>query len=121
MKLINTLIVLTLTATCAYAALKKQKFTVTAYCNNNGKGCMTCNGKWAKYHKTADGHTPTQGVTIAAPRSIPFGTKIKIEGHIYTVQDRLSQKFDHRVDVYFNNHKDALNWGKKTLEVEILD
>ena len=120
MKLINTLIVLALTATCVSAAT--EKMTVTAYCNNNGKGCTTCNGKWAKYHKTADGHTPTQGVTIAASRRIPFGTKIKIKGHVYTVQDRLSRKQDtNHIDIYFNLHKEALNWGKKTLEVEVLD
>ncbi len=96
-------------------------FTVTAYCNEGAKGCVTCNGKWAQYNKTANGSKPTQGVTIAAPRSIPFGTKVKIEGvGIRTVQDRLSKKYDNRIDLFFNSHKDALKFGKKTLKVEIL-
>jgi len=94
--------------------------TVTAYCNNDGKGCKICNGKWAKYNLTADGHTPTQGVTIAASRAIPFGTKIKILGHVYTVQDRLAISKDHFIDIYFNKHSDALKWGKKTIQVEII-
>ena len=90
-------------------------YTNTAYCNNFNKGCVTCNGKWSKYNRTADGHIPTQGVTIAAPRSIPFGTKVKIEGlGTRVVQDRLSKKYDNRIDVYFNSHKDALKFGKKT-------
>lgn len=93
-------------------------YTVTAYCNNKGKGCYICNGKWAKYNKTANGMTPTQGVTCAAPRSIPFGTKLYIEGvGTRTVQDRLAKKYDDRIDIFFNNHSDALKFGKKRLKV----
>lgn len=93
-----------------------QTKTVTAYC-----GCEKCCGKWSKHKLTADGHTPKQGVTIAASRAIPFGTKIKIEGKIYTVQDRLATKYDNRIDIYFEKHDDALKFGKKTLQIEILD
>ena len=91
-------------------------FTVTAYC-----GCAKCCGQWSSVHKTADGHTPKQGVTVAASRSIPFGTKVVIAGHTYIVQDRLAAKYDSRIDVYFDNHAEALKWGKKKLLVTILD
>lgn len=101
--------------------LPQKTYVVTAYCNNHGLGCVTCNGKWAKYNKTADGHTPKQGITCAASRNIPFGTKIAIEGvGTRIVQDRLALKYDNRIDVYFNSHKDALKFGKKQLKVKIL-
>lgn len=91
-------------------------FTVTAYCK-----CEKCCGKWAKYGKTADGNTPKQGITCAASRSIPFGTQIHIENvGIRTVQDRLATKYDHRIDVYFDSHKDALKFGKKQLKIQFL-
>ena len=90
--------------------------TVTAYC-----GCAKCCGKWAKAHKTADGHTPEQGVTCAASRAIPFGTRLDIEGvGVRTVQDRLATKYDSRVDVYFDKHQDALEFGRKECRVKIL-
>lgn len=89
------------------------EYTVTAYC-----GCEKCCGKWAKAHKTADGHTPKQGVTCAASRSIPFGTQLNIAGvGVRTVQDRLATKYDSRIDIYFDNHLDALRFGKRTLTV----
>jgi 3D (Asp-Asp-Asp) domain-containing protein len=90
--------------------------TVTAYC-----GCPKCCGKWSGGHKTADGHAPKQGVTVAASRAIPFGTKVIILGHTYTVQDRLAAKYDNRIDIYFDNHIEALRFGKKVLQVEILN
>lgn len=89
-------------------------FTVTAYCS-----CVKCCGKWSKYNKTASGHTPKQGITIAAPRNIPFKTKLLIENvGIRTVQDRLAKKYDSRIDVYFTNHAHALQFGIKKLKVK---
>ena len=114
--MIKALLVTLLVATNVVASQKV--YTITAYCNNNAKGCVTCNGKWAKYNRTADGHAPKEGVTIAAPRSIPFGTKLNIEGvGIRIVQDRLATRYDNRIDVFFADHTRALNFGKKRLAV----
>ncbi len=91
-------------------------FTVTAYCS-----CVKCCGKWAKYNKTADNHTPKQGITCAAARNIPFGTKLFIEGvGERIVQDRLAKKYDARIDIYFTNHGEALQFGKKQLKVKVV-
>lgn len=92
-------------------------YTVTAYC-----GCEKCCGKWSKFRKTANGQTPKQGVTCAASRSIPFGTKLKIEGvGTRVVQDRLALRYDKtRIDVYFDSHSEALKFGKKQLKVTII-
>lgn len=96
--------------------------TVTAYCNNYNKGCQKCCGKWAAFRRTASGVPPVQGVTVAASRSIPFGTKVHIEGvGMRVVQDRLAKKYDQRVDVYFDSHEAALKFGKQTLKVTIYE
>tara|TARA_R110000868_G_scaffold368529_2_gene631613 strand:+ start:103 stop:390 length:288 start_codon:yes stop_codon:yes gene_type:complete len=87
---------------------------VTAYC-----ACHICCGSWFKTAKTADGHTPVQGITVAASRKYPFGTKVIIDGHTYTVQDRLAKKYDNRVDIYFNSHKEALKFGKQHKNITI--
>jgi 3D (Asp-Asp-Asp) domain-containing protein len=57
---------------------------------------------------------------IAASRSIPFGTKIRIRGKIYTVEDRLSLKYDDRIDIWMPNEADCIKWGVPTIKVEIL-
>ena len=82
--------------------------------------CRKCCGKWADGF-TASGAKATEGVTCAASRNIPFGTKLNIEGvGVRVVQDRLAPKYDGRIDIFFNSHKDALKFGKKRLKVKIL-
>lgn len=92
-----------------------KEFIVTAYCS-----CEKCCGKWSKVGKTAMGVRPKEGVTVAASRAIPFGTKLAIEGvGVRVVQDRLAKRFDGRVDVYFAGHRDAVKFGKKKLNITI--
>lgn len=73
---------------------------------------------------TASGRTAQAAVTVACPRSLPLGTKIKINGHEYRCDDRLARRYDHRIDLYFGDTQEdyerALKWGVKKLEVEIL-
>lgn len=91
---------------------KGQIYTVTAYC-----ACEKCCGKWSKYNKTANGQTPKQGITCAAPRNIKFNTRLNIQSlGIRVVQDRLAKKYDNRIDIYFSNHKEALKFGKKEIK-----
>ena len=90
------------------AAHNAHSETITAYC-----ACAKCCGRNAK-GITAAGTRPMQGRTIAAPRRIPLGTRIHIEGIGWrTVEDRTAKRYDGRVDIYFASHKDALNWGIK--------
>lgn len=81
-------------------------FTVTAYCP-----CEKCCGVFANGY-TATGAKATQGVTIAAdPDVLPMGTEIELDGHTYTVQDTGGSIAGNRLDLYFDSHEDALQWG----------
>jgi 3D (Asp-Asp-Asp) domain-containing protein len=94
-------------------APKLRRFTVSAYCH-----CRVCTHRGDGI--TASGVRVREGTTIAAPRSIPFGTRIWVPGAGWrTVQDRLSRRYDHRLDLYFTSHKRALQWGIKTLTCTI--
>ena len=89
--------------------------TVTAYCH-----CKTCCGPKAK-GITANGSKPTQGITIAASRSLPFGTMIHIPSVGWRkVEDRLAKRFDKRVDIYFTKHKDAKKFGIRRETIQIV-
>ncbi|MGN0155059.1 MAG: SH3 domain-containing protein [Lachnospiraceae bacterium] len=85
-------------------------FTITAYC-----GCKKCSGG---HSKTASGTTPTEGRTIAADTSIlPFGTKVVIDGIVYTVEDRGSGVSGNHIDIFFATHEKAVAFGTKTVKV----
>lgn len=90
-------------------------FTTTGYCP-----CVICCGKYSpevtgKPSTTASGTFPVQGRTIAVdPKVIPLGAKVLINGHIYTAEDTGGAIKGNRIDVYYNNHQDALVHGKQT-------
>jgi len=86
-------------------------FEITAYCP-----CEKCCGKSDGI--TATGTKATQGRTIAAdPSVLPYGTKVIINGHEYTVEDCGGAINGNRVDLFFDSHEDALQWGRQRLEV----
>jgi 3D (Asp-Asp-Asp) domain-containing protein len=90
-------------------------FRLTAYCN-----CSKCCGKWAG-GATASGTLPKAGRTIAVDtKVIPFGTKVVINGHTYTAEDTGSAIKGNRIDVYFDSHSEALQFGVKYADVQIV-
>ena len=92
-----------------------EEYVITAYC-----GCLKCCGKTDGI--TASGEKAVQGVTIATDKSIPFGTKIHIDGvGERIVQDRGGAIKGNRIDLYFDTHQEALNFGRQTKQVTILN
>ena len=67
---------------------------------------------------TASGSKATQGRTIAADH-LPFGTLVEIDGHIYTVEDRFGGGYTDKIDIYFDNYMDAINFGRQQRVVRI--
>ena len=84
------------------------RFKLTGYCS-----CSICTGQWSG-GSTASGTTPTAGRTIAMG-GVPFGTKLMINGQIYTVEDR-GTAYGH-VDVFFGSHSEAIAFGVQYAEV----
>lgn len=89
-------------------------FNATAYC-----GCASCCGSAGGH--TASGTTPTSGRTIATdPSVIPLGSKVMIDGHIYTAEDTGGAIGGKRVDIFFSSHSEALQFGRRSVEVSIM-
>lgn len=90
---------------------KSTVFKVTAYC-----ACMQCCGKTDGI--TATGTKATQGRTIAVdPTVIPYGTEIILNGNTYVAEDCGGAiKGENRIDMFFDNHQDALEWGVQYVE-----
>lgn len=83
------------------------KFRLTAYCP-----CASCCG--VETGITASGTTASQGRTVAM-YGVPFGTKLLINGNVYTVEDR-GTPYGH-VDIFFNSHSAALQFGSQWADV----
>jgi len=87
-------------------------FKVTAYC-----ACSKCCGKQTGI--TASGTRATAGRTIAASSQFGFGTKLLINGNVYTVEDRGGAIQGNKIDIYMDTHAEALQWGVKYLPVQV--
>ena len=91
-----------------------EEYVITAYCH-----CSKCCGKSDGI--TASGDKAVEGITVAMDKSIPFGTKIYIDGvGERIVQDRGGAITGNRIDLYFDSHQDALNFGRQTKQVTII-
>lgn len=91
------------------------QFTLTAYCP-----CPICCGAYSNMENptTSSGTRATAGRTIAADTSVfPFGTRLKINGQIYTVEDTGGAIKGNRIDIYFNSHAEALQFGRQVATV----
>ena len=86
------------------------RFTITGYC-----GCEQCSGG---HSLTYSGTVPTPNHTISADLNyFPLGTKLKIDGTVYTVEDKGSFVNGNILDIYYGSHQEALAKGTYTTEV----
>lgn len=100
-----------------------KEFTATAYCS-----CEICCGSWALNRPngivyTASGAVAREGYTIAADWDVlPPGTIVFIEGlGERVVQDRGSAVKGNAVDLYFEDHTAARNFGRRTVRLYIVE
>lgn len=96
--------------------------TATAYCP-----CEKCCGVWAENRPngivyTASGAIAQEGVTIAADWDVyPPGTVLQIEGlGEYIVQDRGGAIKEQKVDIYFESHEAALQFGRQEVRIRVV-
>ena len=97
----------------------KKKITVTAYSSTvdqtDSTPCITANGFNLCKHNEEN---------IIAANFLPFGAKIRIPEHfgdkIFIVQDRMNARYRIRADIWMKTRKDAIIFGAKYTEIEVL-
>ena len=93
-------------------------FKLTAYCP-----CSKCCGKWANDASVKVGSIGVplvQGTSIAVdPKVIPYRSSVYIDGHEYKAHDCGGSIKGNRIDVYFEDHNVALQFGVQYKEVFI--
>lgn len=97
------------------------KFKASAYCS-----CSACCGKSTGI--TASGMKACYGTVAVDPRVIPLGTRLYIEASdgsfVYgecIAADTGGAIKGNKVDLFFPSHSEALNFGRKNVDVYILD
>jgi 3D (Asp-Asp-Asp) domain-containing protein len=92
---------------------------ISAYCRENYP--HICNDGESTY--TSTGAVATVGRTIAVdPSFVPYGTSVEIEGvGVRIAEDCGGAINGNRIDLLFETHQEALEWGIQTRKVTILN
>lgn len=101
------------------------QFEATAYC-----ACYDCCGKYPGnkwYGITATGTKAKVGTIAVDPNIIPLGTKVYVEGlygaknYGYAIAEDTGGAIKGKIiDLYFNTHRETINWGRQQVKVYIL-
>lgn len=95
-------------------------FNVSAY-----DACYKCCGKNPGdpgYGITASGAVAQANHTIATdPSVIPTGTHVIINGKEYVAEDTGGDIKGNKIDIYFDTHEEAKNFGRNNIEVYLAD
>jgi 3D (Asp-Asp-Asp) domain-containing protein len=102
--------------TVTHASVKEFYVSSTAYTAN----CSGCSGT------TATGinllRHPNAKVVAVDPSVIPLGTKLYVEGYGQAIAgDTGGAIKGFKIDVFLNNNQQALQWGRRTVKVRVLE
>lgn len=101
------------TSVGTYELVDTLTVNASAYCP-----CVICCEEYATGY-TADGSKATAGYTLAAPSIYPFGTLFYIPyfDRVFEVEDRGGAIQDNRIDIYFDTHYEALQFGRQYITI----
>ena len=102
---------------------KEKKQQEASKKEQNRKQVISCH---VTAYTVGDAYTPSDTmangekahVGAVASYDLPLGTKVRIDGVVYTVKDRCG--IPNTIDIYMNSKQECMRFGKKYMEVEIL-
>lgn len=90
-------------------------FKLTGYCP-----CRSCSGKWGR--RTSSGAAAATNHTVAVdPKVIPIGSKLLINGAVYTAEDIGSGVKKNHIDIFFESHSQARQFGVRYAEIYLVE
>lgn len=94
--------------------------TLTMVATGYDPGPGSC-GRYASGY-TCIGIKAGRGVVAVDPRVIPLGSRLYVEGYGYAVAGDVGGAVKgRRIDLGFDTRREALRWGRRTVEVQVLD
>ncbi len=89
-------------------------FKITGYCP-----CDACSEGWGRH--TSTGAIASANHTIAVdPGTVPYGSKVLINGVVYTAEDRGGGVKGNHIDIFYNTHQETRVNGTQYQEVFLL-
>jgi 3D (Asp-Asp-Asp) domain-containing protein len=77
-------------------------------------------GKRKKVGITSSGRKARKGTIAADLTKYPYGTEMYIPGYGWgEVQDKGSAIKGNHIDIFFEDHDEAIKWGRKKLKVTV--
>lgn len=90
-------------------------YRLTAYCP-----CRSCSEGWGR--RTSSGALASAGHTVAVdPKVIPIGSRLLINGTVYTAEDVGGGVKGKHIDVFFDTHAQARQFGSQAAEIYLLN
>jgi 3D (Asp-Asp-Asp) domain-containing protein len=101
-------------------AKRKVKKVLTMIATAYSDSVISC-GRWAG-HPTPIGLKARYGVIAVDPKVIPLRTKLYVEGYGYGIAGDVGGAIKgNRIDLCFDTHREAVNYGRKKVKVYILE
>ena len=76
---------------------------------------------WTGY-RTATGTWPSRGTIAVDPTIIPLGTRLFVEGYGEGIAEDTGGAIQGEIiDLYMLDRNEALSWGRRTVEVRIIE
>lgn len=111
--------------------IAKTKAQVATKNNGPGKEMTMTATAYTAYCKGCSGTTytginlranPNQKVIAVDPRIIPLGSRVWVEGYGEAIAGDIGSAIKGNIiDVFIEHQQDALNWGRKTVKIKILE
>lgn len=87
-------------------------------------------GEWTAYNSEV-GQTDGDPYTMASGKKVyegaiannclDFGTKVKVNGKVKVVEDRMNSRYDcDHFDIYMASHDEAIKFGRQNIEYEVI-
>lgn len=96
------------------SAIPLGSFRLTAYCP-----CRSCSGRWGRH--TSSGAVASSGRTVAVdPSVIPIGSRLYINGTVYTAEDIGGGVRGRHIDIFFDTHGQTRAFGSQSAEIYLV-
>lgn len=90
---------------------------------NQGKYTMNVVATaYTGYSTTSTGQKPVWGTIAVDPKVIPYGTKVYIPAFdkVFVANNTGGAIKGNKIDIFMNTRKECYNWGRRTIEVQVL-
>ena len=75
------------------------------------------------YSTTSTGQKPVWGTIAVDPKVIPYGTKVYIPkfNKVFIANNTGGAIKGNKIDIFMNTKKECYSWGRKNIEIHILN